>query len=153
MADPAPSELAEALRSVVGELVRNTRPVDELAPRFAGVLGHLDRDGPLTPGELADRRRVRQQSMTSTLERLAADGYLTREVHPSDRRKALVRITDQGVAKLEDERRRRSERLAEAITDELTTAERATLSRALPLLERLAAHLSAATSHGGGDQA
>lgn len=102
------------------------------------MLGDLDREGPLTPGELAARRRVRQQSMTTTLDQLATDGYVTRAPHPDDGRKTLVQLSEFGAAKLTDERRRRSAHLAAAIATALTPDEQAALADALPLLKRVA---------------
>lgn len=45
------------------------------------------------PRQLADRLGLTTGSVTSMLDRLEKAGYLTREPHPSDRRKLVVRAT------------------------------------------------------------
>ena len=130
-------QIAARLRPAIGELVRDTRRVDELSPRFAQVLGHLDRHGPLPQGELAELQQVRQQSMSATLAELAAAGYVERRTDPEDRRRVAFSLNAKGRRRLAAERRRRVVALTEAITARLTPTECRTLARALPLLERL----------------
>ena len=45
------------------------------------------------PSQLAERLGLTTGSTTSLLDRLAKAGYLTREPHPTDRRKTVVRAT------------------------------------------------------------
>jgi len=49
-----------------------------------------------TPAQLADASNVTRAAMTSRLDRLAAAGYITREVDPGDRRRVMVRPTAAG---------------------------------------------------------
>ena len=46
-----------------------------------------------SPGQLSERLGLTTGSITSLLDRLARAGYLTREPHPTDRRKTVVRTT------------------------------------------------------------
>jgi len=46
-----------------------------------------------SPSQLAERLGLTTGSITSLLDRLARVGYLTREPHPTDRRKTVVRAT------------------------------------------------------------
>src|ERR1700735_2639569 len=134
-----PTEIASDLRYIVGELARRTRERDivTLPTRLAETLSYLDREGPMTTSQLAERHSVRQQSMAATLAELDAVGYLERQPHPTDRRKILVAISQAGRERLNDARRRRAAWLAEAITDKLTPREQGALANARPLLGRL----------------
>jgi DNA-binding MarR family transcriptional regulator len=56
------------------------------------TLGLLDRHGPLTAGELADRTGLAPPSVTGILDRLERAGWIVRERDPSDRRRVVVRL-------------------------------------------------------------
>jgi DNA-binding MarR family transcriptional regulator len=132
------AELASELRVVVGQLIRRLRaehpyPLPQLA-----VLARLDRSGTCSVGELAVAERIRPQSMTVTVNELAADGMVARRPDPGDGRRTLVELTERGRATLEQDRRLRESWLARAIADDLGESERRLLERVLPLLRRLA---------------
>jgi DNA-binding MarR family transcriptional regulator len=76
--------------------------------------------------------------MAQTVSDLEADGYVTRTPDPSDRRRALVSLTERGLATLHADRRHREGWLAAAIAVELSEREQAILADAVPLLRRLA---------------
>ncbi|GAA0354901.1 MarR family transcriptional regulator [Actinoallomurus spadix] len=134
------NEVAHELRLVVGRLVRRARRPEDLPTPQAAVLGHLDREGPMTTAELAERQHVRHQSMARTVGRLTDLGLITAGPHPSDARKTLLTVTDAGRAELRSQRTRRAGWLAEAIASELDPRERRDLVRAVALLARLADH-------------
>lgn len=133
--------LAEDLRQVIGELVRTVRTVDTLPSGEAAILGHLDRTGPQTTAELANRRGVTHQSSAKTVKDLRADGLVRTEPHPTDGRKLLVHITETGRARLRSERGQRSDRLGTAISETLSATEQRQLRDCVPLLARLTARL------------
>jgi DNA-binding MarR family transcriptional regulator len=135
------AELAEGLRSAIGRLVRTVREVDTLAPGEAAVLGLVDREGPQTTAEVAQRRGVRHQSVAKSVKELVAEGLLAAEAHPTDGRKLLLHLTEAGRDRLDDERRSRADKLAAAIDEDLTTAERRDLERCVALLSRLAGYV------------
>jgi DNA-binding MarR family transcriptional regulator len=136
---PEPAEIASDLRYIVGQIARRTRERDivTLPTRLAETLSYLDREGPMTTSELAERHSVRQQSMAAKLAELDAHGYIERRPHPTDRRKILVAISQDGRDRLNDDRRRRISWLAEAITDRLNSREQRVLANSLSLLDRL----------------
>jgi DNA-binding MarR family transcriptional regulator len=51
----------------------------------------IDRDGPLSPSELARRAGLHPATMTGILDRLERSGWVTRERDPDDRRAVRVR--------------------------------------------------------------
>jgi DNA-binding MarR family transcriptional regulator len=134
-ADPA--LLASELRVVLGQLVRRLRVEHRLPLPHATVLGRLDRDGAQAISGLAVAERMRPQSMAQTVGDLEADGLVTRRPHPVDGRKALIELTDDGRARLAEDRQRRQGWLSHAIADGLSGDEQRTLAAAVPLLRRL----------------
>ena len=51
---------------------------------------HLKLDGPLKPGELAERVQLSSGAITALIDRLEKRGFVERKRHPSDRRSVLV---------------------------------------------------------------
>lgn len=132
--------LASSLRIAVGRLsrrIRNEREDESLTLNQLSALGILERHGPMPVGELAGYERVRPPSMTRTVSALERLGLAVREPHPVDRRLAVVRITDAGLARTAADRRRRDAWLTYRLRD-LTSDEREKLRAVLPVLEKLA---------------
>lgn len=147
MSAPAPTVTTDAaalgaqLRLAVARLSRRIRQHattagDELTASAQGALATIERLGPITLGELAAVEQVRPPSMTRIVARLEEYGYATRVVDPADRRIARAEITPAGRELLARSRTQKDAYLAQRVAL-LTDDERATLARALPLLERL----------------
>jgi DNA-binding MarR family transcriptional regulator len=137
-ADDDVARLAADLRLTLGRLVRRARAESTLLPvGQTAVLGRLDREGPMTTSDLAAAERVRPQSMARTVALLQGEGLIGGEPHPTDGRKTLLRIAPAGLEKLVAQREGREHWLAEALEAELSVAERKTLRRSVPLLDRL----------------
>jgi DNA-binding MarR family transcriptional regulator len=135
--------LAGALRLAMGRIVRRLRQahtVGDLSLSGVSVLARLARTGPDSPGSLADLERVRPQAMASTLAGLTHRGLVSRSPDATDGRRAVVTITEEGRAVLEQRRSESVSRLAQAL-DGFTPRERQALHEVLPLLDRLAEHL------------
>jgi DNA-binding MarR family transcriptional regulator len=130
--------LASELRVVLGQLVRRLRAQHRFPLAQGTVLGRLDRHGAMGVSDLAAAERVRPQSMAQTVADLESAGMVTRRPDPHDGRRALVELTEHGVATLQADRRERDGWLARAIADDLDAAERATLRESVELLRRLA---------------
>jgi DNA-binding MarR family transcriptional regulator len=130
--------LAGELRVTLGALIRRLRAQRGFSLSQAAVLSRLDREGPCSIGELAVAERVRPQSMAQTVAGLQANGLVSRGTDPTDARRALVTLTDEGRSTLATDRRQREGWLAEAITGELSPEEQALLADAAQLLRRLA---------------
>src|ERR1700733_7369485 len=130
--------LASELRVVLGGLIRRLRAERRFSLSQASVLGRLDREGTMSIGDLAGAERVRPQSMTQTIADLEADGLIERRPDPSDGRRILVELTEQGLQTLQADRRQRDGWLAHAIAEQMSPREQRQLADALPLLERLA---------------
>jgi len=144
-ASPAPDtnvdQVAAALRVSVGLLVRGMRqiPVEgELTLSETSALARLDRGGPTTPGALAKQEQISPQSMGATLAALQARGLIQRAPDPDDGRRAVMSITDAGLALLRSRRNAKVQQLARALSADFSRAELDQLAAVAPLLERLA---------------
>lgn len=135
----ATAELAGRLRLAIARLARQLRQTSEtdLSPTQMATMATLDRQGPVTLGELAALERVAPPSITRAVGRLVDAGLVERRPDPSDRRVTRVALTDAGRTLLESGRSRRSAWLATRLRD-LDDADLARLADAAPVLERLA---------------
>lgn len=132
------AQVASELRLVLGKLVRRLRAEKRLPIAHGAVLGRLERDGPRSASELATAERVRPQSMAQTLSDLERERLIVRTPHPTDRRRTLVTLTPQGLVTLREDRAQSQGWLEQAISEHLSSDERAALSRALGVLRTLA---------------
>lgn len=66
---------------------------------------------------------------------------MTRGADPTDRRVAVVKLTDAGCDQLAEWERAHQQRIGDAL-GHLTATEQATIRAALPALDRLVAHLA-----------
>ena len=65
--------------------------------RFEALaLLHFSRAGSLPLGKIGDRLQVHPTSVTNTIDRLEADGLVTRQPHPNDRRTTLAELPSRG---------------------------------------------------------
>jgi DNA-binding MarR family transcriptional regulator len=95
----------------------------------------LAQTGPLTVGEMAKHLDRAQSVVSEIVDHLQADGLLERMTDPSDKRRTLVWLSDQGLALLEQEREvLSSELLARAMDRMQPRARRALLSGMRALL-------------------
>jgi DNA-binding MarR family transcriptional regulator len=132
--------IAGDLRAGLGPLVRGLRAsgtAGELTMSQSSVLSVLDRDGPCTASRLAAAEGITPQSMCVIVAALLERGLVSRRPDPSDGRQMTVSATPEGIEALRGLRRERSQRLARAISEGLSAAERAQLAAAIPLLERI----------------
>ena len=134
----SPTDLAARLRLGITRTARRLRQEagGSLSPSQIAALATIERHGPLTPSELAQRERVQRPTVTRVLARLEEAGLAQRTGDPADRRSSLVTITAAGRALLAAQRTRKDAYLARRL-DKLDAADRATLERAAELLERL----------------
>ncbi|MGO9975883.1 MAG: MarR family winged helix-turn-helix transcriptional regulator [Solirubrobacteraceae bacterium] len=102
------------------------------------ALARLDRGGPTTSAALARLEQISPQSMGTTLAALEARGLLARAADPQDGRRVILSLTDAGAERLRNRRHAKVERLARALSSELSRAELEQLMAAAPLIERLA---------------
>jgi DNA-binding MarR family transcriptional regulator len=98
----------------------------------------LEKHGAMSPGELAAYERVQPPSMTKVLANLEEQGLVHRTVHPTDRRQAVIEISEAGQDLVVSERRSRDLWFS-AQLESLDASERAMLRSIVPVLDKLAA--------------
>jgi DNA-binding MarR family transcriptional regulator len=132
---------AVALRLAVGRIARRSRQVHavgDVTLSEVSVLSRLDRDGPDSPGSLAELERVRPQAMAATLAGLEERGLVSRSPDAADGRRVVMSVTDAGRKMLADRRSEIVRRMAAVLEADFTAEERRVLVAALPLLDRIA---------------
>jgi len=135
---PPDTELAAQLRHAIARTGRRLRQEagTGLSPSLLMALAVIEREGPLTPSELAARERIQRPTVTRILARLEAAGLVGRAADPADGRSSLVSATADGRALIAASRTRKDAFLS-ARLDGLGPEDRATLARAAALLERM----------------
>jgi DNA-binding MarR family transcriptional regulator len=106
----------------------------------AHLVWELRRRGPVSQRVLADALRVSPRAVTGLVDALVADGLVTREPHPTDRRAVVVTFTAKGdevAAQLE----RDHQALARALFGEMPRAELERFTQSVvDVVARLRAH-------------
>jgi DNA-binding MarR family transcriptional regulator len=135
---PAAGDLPARLRLVITRLARRLRQQGrtEISPTQLAVLATVERQGPLTLGELAVVEQVQPPTITVAVTRLEEQGLLRRRTDAADRRIVRAEVTAAGRKRLEQSRSRKNAYLARRLRA-LEPAERATLEEAAAILERI----------------
>lgn len=136
----ASAELAALLRPSLLRLtriIRNQRVDMSVTLTQISAMATLNKRGAMSAGELAACEKVQPPSMTKVLSNLEERGLVRRDAHPSDKRQAIISVTDAGRELLESERRSRDAWLSQRLA-ELTPDERALLRDVVPILDKLA---------------
>jgi DNA-binding MarR family transcriptional regulator len=134
------AELAALLRPSLlrlTRLVRNQRVDMSVTLTQLSAMATLHKRGPMSAGELAAHERVQPPSMTKVLTSLEEHGLVRRAAHPTDRRQAIITLTQAGMDLLDSERRERDAWLTRRLA-QLTAGERARLRDVIPVLDKLA---------------
>lgn len=131
------TDLRESVMAVARQLRRH-RPDHGLTLSQMQVLAEVTRTGAATPAELGARMQVRVQSLTDSINGLAAAGMVSRRADDTDRRRQLVELTDAGRALLAADRAERDAWLDAAMRENLTELEFGLLMLVAPVLRKLA---------------
>jgi DNA-binding MarR family transcriptional regulator len=126
------SDLSLAVMRLARQL-RFRRPQSPVSLSQLSALSTLAKEGPMTPGALAIRERVRPPSMTRVIASLAELGFVDRTAHPDDGRQVLVAVSDSGAELLHAEHQASQEWLAQRLAC-LAPAQRDTLRDAADLI-------------------
>ena len=130
------ARLASDLSLAVMRLARQLRfrnPSSPVSLSQLSALATLTNEGPMTPGALAIRERVRPPSVTRVIASLADEGFVDRAPHPVDGRQVLVSVSESGAELVKAARRARQEWLGERLV-KLDGDKRAVLREAADLM-------------------
>ena len=130
--------MAASLRLSSHRLARRLRRQTDtgLTPSQLSVLSTIEYHEPMTLGRLAEHERVSPPTITKVVAKLEADGLISRQTDPHDRRVQRVTISPDGLALLDESRRRKTAWLTEQIRA-LDDDDRARLRAALEVLDEL----------------
>jgi DNA-binding MarR family transcriptional regulator len=132
--------LAHDLRLAVmrfSRRLRNQRVNTTVTLTHLAALSTLQRNGPMSPGELAAHERVQPPSMTRVVVALEGMGLVTRTPHPTDGRQVIIELTPAAEELLGAEAQAREAWLSERL-HELTAEERTVLREAAAIMDKLA---------------
>ena len=139
----AQTEVAARLRLAIVRTARRLRQEayeaeagGDLSPTLTAALATIDRHGPLTPSDLADREGIRRPTATRIVASLEASELVTRTADPADRRASLISATVEGRALLKRLRSRKNAYIAKRLRG-MDADEIETLERAAGILERM----------------
>lgn len=118
-------------------LIRNQRVDMSVTLTQISAMATLAKRGPMSAGELASCEKVQPPSMTKVLANLEERGLVLREQHPSDKRQAIISVTEAGRDLLESERKSRDAWLSKRLA-QLSPDDRAKLHDVIPILDKLA---------------
>lgn len=130
------TRLRRALRaSVRSDYPGVTRPLAQVE-----LLTSLADHAPIRVGALAEQLRLAPNTASELVQQLVDAGLARRQADNTDRRVAMITLTEQGLTELQKWQRTHQRRIGAAL-DELAAPDRAAVVAALPGLERLAAEL------------
>lgn len=130
------------LRSILalGRRVRAERPPGALSLSALGILGSLNRNGPLAASKLAVEEGLQPQSLTRLIADLQKLQLISRKRSELDRRELIIAITARGQKVLFDDIAARRTWLEMAMSAALTPREREEMLSASAIMLRLAAY-------------
>src|SRR3954470_18928544 len=105
----SPPDLAVRLRLALTRTSRRLRQEagSGLSPTATAALATVERHGPLTPSELAERERVQRPTITRVVAKLEEAELIARTADPLDGRSSLIAPTPTGPALLAELRTRK----------------------------------------------
>jgi len=129
-------ELAPRLRWAITRMARRLRQEAgvDLGPSQVASLATIERHGPLSPSELADRERIKRPTVTRIVGRLEDAGLVERIRDPEDGRASILTATPEARTLLKNLRARKTAYLAKRL-GVMDAEDRRTLERAAELLE------------------
>ncbi|WP_419701599.1 MarR family winged helix-turn-helix transcriptional regulator [Mucilaginibacter sp. NFX135] len=133
--------LASELRTVVTRLIKKLRKqsstADKLSLTERSIIALLDKHVELLPNELAAMEKITTQSMSQILSKLQQMDLIKRRISETDKRKAIISLSDLGRTLLYQVRSERNEWLNKALDATCTAEEKALLKQAIGPLTKL----------------
>ena len=134
-------QLASELRTVVTRLIKKLRrqssTVDNLSLTERSTIALLDQHKELLPNELAAMEKITTQSMSQILSNLQQRDLINRRISETDKRKAIITLSDQGRTLLYQARNEKDEWLNKALDATCTAEEKELLKKAIGPLTKL----------------
>jgi DNA-binding MarR family transcriptional regulator len=135
---PDRERLAGALVTYSARLVRavSRQTAQDIPAATLRLLSQLEELGPVGVSQLAAADRCSQPTMSAAVKNLTDKGWATKEANPADARSCLVTLTTEGLATLDEARRRNAAAVAERLAGDPRHTE-ADLASAVTLIQHL----------------
>jgi DNA-binding MarR family transcriptional regulator len=135
---PPREELAPRLRLAITRMARRLRQEAgvDLGPSQVAALATIERHGPLSPSEVAEREQIKRPTATRIVGHLEQAGLIVRLKDPTDGRASILTITGDGRSLLRRLRERKTAYIAKRLGS-MDAEDRRTLERAAELLEEM----------------
>jgi DNA-binding MarR family transcriptional regulator len=104
-------------------------------PQFR-TLAFLDRNPGTSLSDLAEHLGVTRATASATIERLVQRNYVHRNDHPQERRRVVLKLTEDGLHHLEQARKQTRDRIADLFSD-LTQEQILQIEEGLILLKQV----------------
>ena len=141
MTDQKDIQLAADLRTVVTRLIKVLRKhsvtADKLSLTERSTIALLDQHQELLPNELAAMEKITTQSMSQILANLLQRGLIKRRISETDKRKAIITLSDLGRNMLYQVRNERNAWLNDAIAATCTPEEQELIKKAIGPLTKI----------------
>lgn len=131
------SELRAAVTLLFKKLRKKAATGESLSLTERSTMGLLYTHKQLLPNELAAMEKITTQSMSQVLNHLMQLGYITRTVSETDKRKAIIALSADGMAMIQQMRNERDEWLNKAISQTCTPQEQEMLRQLIQPLQKL----------------
>lgn len=92
-----PTELLREFTQLSRRFERKIEALTAVIPTDRVVMETLIQRGPLSPSDLAHAAGITPAAMTTSIDRLIDLGHVTRDPHPTDRRKLVITATENSV--------------------------------------------------------
>lgn len=135
------TDVVARLRRVLRASIRADYPWESLPMAQVELLQSLADAAPARVGDLAVRLRLAPSTVSGLITQMMAAGLVDRSTEPTDRRVAVVELSEHGRRQLADWHAAHRERIAAALSD-LRPQERAAIEAALPALSQLVDRLA-----------
>ena len=135
------TDVVARLRRVLRASIRADYPWESLPMAQVELLQSLAETAPARVGDLAGRLRLAPSTVSGLISQMINAGLIQRGTDPSDRRAAVVDLSDLGRAQLSDWNAAHQRRIASALGD-LAAEEREAIDAALPALTHLVERLA-----------
>ena len=106
--------LIRRVKRVIGDRAHQVHP--DLHPMTYLLLSHLAGAGPMRAADLSDAFGMDKGGVSRQVQSLVDLGLVERQPDPEDRRAALLAASAEGIARLADVSRERSDRFAEKLS-------------------------------------
>lgn len=126
---------------VITRLIKKLRSKSSASEKLSlterSTIALLDQHEELLPNELAAMEKITTQSMSQILNHLLELGYINRRTSETDKRKAIISLSEAGRNILYKVRNERDEWLNQALHETCTPQEQEILRRAIEPLTKL----------------